>query len=1166
MLPRTLGRYEVTAVLGNGGMGSVYRARDPRIGRDVAIKLLREGYDSTELRDRFAREARSAGSLSHPNIVTIYDIGEHEGRPFIAMEYVAGETFAELIRSEAPLPLGRKLQMIEEVCAGLTHAHESGIVHRDIKPANLIVDPEGTVKILDFGIARLNASGMTQPGMVIGTLNYMSPEQIAGVAVDGRADIFALGAVLYELLSLRQAFPGDDHQAVFRQLLNGSPVPLVEYCPDIDPRLVRIVDQAMEKKAARRFQTAGSLQRELAAVRLTAAATSPPRTPRPVRTSALDETSAVTRAGGERPASETIPKARAGAAALAQLAREEIESHLAAAERAYDSGDYDQAIASCERVLLIDPAEPRAAEQIDRIHAAIDERQVRASLDEARQHLSRGAIAAASDQIEAASLLSPDHPDVAALRARIAEERARVRGESVRAVQVRGGAALAAGDLAAALTYANQALALDPASPDAQRLKTEVEHALASIAEEARIRAAVNQARRAFVGGEHQAALRLLEAQPASNPLVAKALEELLGALQAIDQFQRAEQERLERQQRVTALVADARQALDEQQFDGALGAIEQAREIDPAFAELAGLTERAQREQAAAQLQADLARTLGDIDDRLGHDDLSGAEESLRAATALDQTDARVEAARASVEHARAERAARDAAEARIRQSEERADEAAGLLEGGDLVGAQESLKSAGLLNPENPRVALLAAQVQEAIDARAAAEAAARIRHQVVELVSAAALPLQSAASHSDDFVQALRRIDEALALDPASSEARDLRPALENALAARKEEARIRGAVSNARRRFANGKHRAAIELLESLQPSSDPLVVEALAELRNTLRQIEQAQPSAPARVEKQPEPDAAIPARPPQRPDPARAGTEVEALLKEATAAESNERAIEILQQALTIAPADHRIVEMILNRQAALSPELGDRPLDRGTTRRTPPVPGDGSTPAVPARALLNRPPVVIGASVLVLALAVLGILSWTRSPSTKEAVGKVTSPTPPAPESTPQPAPTPVATPTLPPAPAPAPTFTVAIVGKYKFEVEFPGGKRPAALRHQFKLPAGQISQIRLTSESVFLDRVVPVRGEADESKTVQAPALSSLNVYNSWNESCEILIDGRFAGYHPVSQQLVSGPHEVSLKCAKGPVPRPQRADVPVARAGLATFTKND
>ena len=214
-------------MLGHGGMGSVYRARDPRIGRDVAIKLLREGYDSTELRDRFAREARSAGNLSHPNIVTIYDIGEHEGRPFIAMEYVAGETFAELIRSEAPLPFGRKLQMIEEVCAGLTHAHESGIVHRDIKPANLIVDPEGTVKILDFGIARLNASGMTQPGMVIGTLNYMSPEQIGGIAVDGRADIFAVGAVLYELLSLRQAFPGDDYQAVFRQLLNGSPVPLV---------------------------------------------------------------------------------------------------------------------------------------------------------------------------------------------------------------------------------------------------------------------------------------------------------------------------------------------------------------------------------------------------------------------------------------------------------------------------------------------------------------------------------------------------------------------------------------------------------------------------------------------------------------------------------------------------------------------------------------------------------------------------------------------------------------------------------------------------------------------------------------------------------------------------------------------------------------------------
>src|SRR5262245_6998208 len=161
-------------------MGSLYRARDPRIGRVVAIKLLREDYENHELRDRFAREARSAGCLNHPNIVTIFDIGEHEGLPFIAMEYVAGESLDAIIQSKPALPLARKLQWIEEVCAGLAHAHEAGIVHRDIKPANLMVAAEGPIKVLDFGIAKLTSSDMTQPGAMLGTLNYMSPEQVTG--------------------------------------------------------------------------------------------------------------------------------------------------------------------------------------------------------------------------------------------------------------------------------------------------------------------------------------------------------------------------------------------------------------------------------------------------------------------------------------------------------------------------------------------------------------------------------------------------------------------------------------------------------------------------------------------------------------------------------------------------------------------------------------------------------------------------------------------------------------------------------------------------------------------------------------------------------------------------------------------------------------------------
>ena len=234
-IPRALGRYEVVDLIGQGGMGALYRARDPRIGRYVAIKLLRPGYDTPELRDRFSREAAAAGSLSHPNIVTIYDVGEHDGMPFIAMEYVRGETFADLVCLRPPLAIARKVQLMEEVCAGLAHAHEAGIVHRDIKPANLIVGPEGTVKILDFGIAKLTDAGITLPGAIMGTLNYMSPEQVKGTPVDARADIFAVGAVLYELLSHQQAFPSQVPTEVLNLILHGEPTPIT-VLSDLDPR------------------------------------------------------------------------------------------------------------------------------------------------------------------------------------------------------------------------------------------------------------------------------------------------------------------------------------------------------------------------------------------------------------------------------------------------------------------------------------------------------------------------------------------------------------------------------------------------------------------------------------------------------------------------------------------------------------------------------------------------------------------------------------------------------------------------------------------------------------------------------------------------------------------------------------------------------------------
>src|SRR5687767_8905061 len=214
--PVVIGRYEVKRLIGRGGMSDVYLARDPLLERDIAVKLISGELDSEVGRRRLVREASAVGRLRHPNIVTIFDAGEYEGRPYIAMEYVAGETLRSLIHRRVPLPLRRRLELIEGACAGLAHAHRSGVVHLDIKPDNLIVDETGVVKVLDFGIARVLSSESIATKHVVGTLRYMSPEQIAGDSVEHRSDMFSLGCSLYELLTYTPAYAGSTREIVYR--------------------------------------------------------------------------------------------------------------------------------------------------------------------------------------------------------------------------------------------------------------------------------------------------------------------------------------------------------------------------------------------------------------------------------------------------------------------------------------------------------------------------------------------------------------------------------------------------------------------------------------------------------------------------------------------------------------------------------------------------------------------------------------------------------------------------------------------------------------------------------------------------------------------------------------------------------------------------------------
>jgi CHASE2 domain-containing sensor protein/tRNA A-37 threonylcarbamoyl transferase component Bud32 len=256
---RKIGRYEIMGELGHGAMGVVFKGRDPIIDRLVAIKTIRfdrlyEDQEIQSLQERFFKEAQAAGKINHPNIVTIFDVGEEDGLSYIAMEYVEGESLSRYTSKDHLLPVGEVLTIIAEVAEALDFAHQRGIVHRDIKPANIMRTPEGQVKVMDFGIAKLPNSTLTQTGSILGTPSYMSPEQINGQSIDGRSDLFAVGCVLYELLTGRKAFQGETLPALMNQITQGVPLPPSARNPAVAPVCDEITGKALAKNPQERYQ------------------------------------------------------------------------------------------------------------------------------------------------------------------------------------------------------------------------------------------------------------------------------------------------------------------------------------------------------------------------------------------------------------------------------------------------------------------------------------------------------------------------------------------------------------------------------------------------------------------------------------------------------------------------------------------------------------------------------------------------------------------------------------------------------------------------------------------------------------------------------------------------------------------------------------------------
>ena len=256
----TLGRYEVIKELGQGAIGTVYLGRDPKINREVAIKVLRydevSGEQLDEVKKRFYHEAEAAGRLSHPNIVTIYDAGEDYDLTYMAMELLDGQDLTGYCKNGNLLPPQRVLEIISSVARALEYAHKNGVVHRDIKPANIMLLKNGQVKVADFGIARIIDSSRTHTGDILGTPNYMSPEQVSGKKVDGRSDLFSLGAVMYELLTGEKPFQSDTMAAIMYNIANASYTPIKELAPDIPDCCITIVDKLLTKGVTKRYQNA----------------------------------------------------------------------------------------------------------------------------------------------------------------------------------------------------------------------------------------------------------------------------------------------------------------------------------------------------------------------------------------------------------------------------------------------------------------------------------------------------------------------------------------------------------------------------------------------------------------------------------------------------------------------------------------------------------------------------------------------------------------------------------------------------------------------------------------------------------------------------------------------------------------------------------------------
>jgi serine/threonine-protein kinase len=470
---KKINKYDVVDVIGRGGMGVVYKAIDRTLDRMVAIKMVTTATDDpASLLKRFYREAQFTGNLRHPNIVTVYDLGDLDGRPYLVMEYLEGHSLEWMLAMQ-PMTMLEKIGYVRQVCNGLEYAHtrQPSIVHRDIKPANIVVLKDGTVKIIDFGIARLGHSRNTRSGQLLGSYHYMSPEQINDAELDERTDIFSTGVVLYQLLTLKLPFEGSGIAQTLNKIATSPAPPLREFIKDYPPALDEIMAQALAKNRDQRYRSARDFAFELIEVEQ-------------------------------------------------QLKRELFGTYIRQAEGLLHDGEFDRARQELQQVLKVDHQNSQANELMRQVQQAIARQQRKRRARDLRAHaeqaLKKNDVAEALASVEQAVRLDNTATELQAFRERVLGIHARA--EKLNEVMARAERAYTAQDLDGARLALDEALQLDPNAPRAKAFKAIIDAKLAEREKERQVEDLLSQARRQISLRRFTGALELLRSAESLKP------------------------------------------------------------------------------------------------------------------------------------------------------------------------------------------------------------------------------------------------------------------------------------------------------------------------------------------------------------------------------------------------------------------------------------------------------------------------------------------------------------------------------------------------------------------------------------------------------------------------------------------------------------------------